>query len=79
MTVTAQKDHSLKRDYFRHEKTGAIFRLLFVANEGARESVRGKWIVTAIYEDSKQQIWASPLKDFKEKFVEIDANTGKKI
>jgi len=78
MTVTTQKDAQYKNTFFRHEKTGRVFRLILVTNEFARASARDNWIITAVYEDSKRQVWSSPLKEFEKKFVEIDPFTGKK-
>lgn len=70
--VTAQKNAKFKNRFFKHEKTGKIFRLILVSNEYARATARDKWPITAVYEDRYGHIWTCPLLEFESKFVEID-------
>lgn len=70
--VTAQKNAAFKNKFFKHEKTGRIFRLILVTNEYARAKARDKWPIMAIYEDRNNHIWSCPLIEFESKFVPID-------
>lgn len=70
--VTAQNNSQFKNKFFKHEKTGRIFRLILVTNEYARAIKRDKWPIMAVYEDRNHHIWSCPLMEFESKFVEID-------
>ncbi len=68
-----------KNRWFKHEKTGRLFYLIYVTNEHARSIKRSKWPVEAIYQDEQYRLWSCPLSEFASKFVEIDATTGRVV
>lgn len=55
------------KDYI-HTKSGTIYRVLMIANENS-----DKWETQVIYteSDSHKNIWARPLTEFLEKFIEL--------
>lgn len=70
--ITSQESHKFKNAYFKHEKTGRIFRLLAVTNEHARASKRDKWPIMAAYVDGNGDSWCTPLIQFESRLVELD-------
>lgn len=52
-----------------HEKSGVIYSLLCIANQGLNND---KWVETAVYQSEKDlKIYARPYVDFKEKFKKV--------
>lgn len=77
--VKTQLGGSPLNRYFKHEKSGRVFELLYITNEHARAIKRDTWQITAVYRDQNERIWSSSLIDFEKKFVEIDSKTGARI
>ena len=49
---------------WRHRESGALYRVIAVANENAD---RDGWPVTVVYEDKNLYIWSRPLTEWHEK------------